>query len=112
MTEFAPSSTSLITPARNPPTSKIHHSRQSISMLGMASWMNDPHSWRQSSDQPDGQNLSFICLKNKLINGLSGPWKVFLNYSIFTFCQITNTILNMTKEDIFLGHVVYFTIVK
>ncbi len=53
--DWAPSSVSLITPARNPPISNIHHDRQIMSMLGRASLTKGPHSCRQSRDQPVGQ---------------------------------------------------------
>lgn len=51
-TDCAPNSTSLMMPARKPAISKSHHSRQFISMLGMASLRKGPHSCRQSTDQP------------------------------------------------------------
>lgn len=50
--DWAPSSTSLITPARNPPISNIHQDKQIMSILGIASLMKRPHSCRQSSVQP------------------------------------------------------------
>ena len=88
MTDWAPSSTSLMRPvknkrllelqftekfgehggkqvalpARKPPISYVHHSTHSMIMLGMASWRNKSQSCRHSLDQPviNNESISYM----------------------------------------------------